>query len=367
VNTATVNAPAPDPTPADNTDTVQTAVRRGVTICDFNGDGRAEIVVGVGRSDGGPHVRILSLSASGDLVELVSFQAYFDQFPGGVFVACGDVTGDGYPEVVTGADFGGDAHVEAFQIAPGTFQPTRIASFYANEPPAFVGGVRVAIGDIDGDGTGDIVTGAGAGDGPIVKAFSLAGGLHEIGAFYAYAPSFNGGVFVASCDMNNDGRAEIITGVGRRDGGPHVRVLGLDGAGLTEVVSFQAYFDAFPGGVFVACGDLTGDGINEIVTGADVGGDAHARDFTTVNGVLAAGSSFYAYPPPDFPGGVRVAVGDVDGDGVAEMITGLGTAGPPLVRVIRRGPNGGVTEIINFYPYPATFNGGVFVASGSGR
>jgi hypothetical protein len=367
VNTATVNAPAPDPAPADNTATVQTTVHRGVTICDFNGDGRAEIVVGVGRRDGGPHVRILSLSAAGDLVELVSFAAYFDQFPGGVFVACGDVTGDGYPEVVTGADIGGDAHVEAFQIAPGTFQPTRLASFYANEPPAFVGGVRVAIGDVDGDGMGDIVTGAGASDGPIVKVFSLAGGLHEIAGFDAYTPSFNGGVFVASCDMNNDGRAEIITGVGRRDGGPHVRVLSLAGGAVTELVSFQAYFDQFPGGVFVACGDLTGDGINEIVTGADVGGDAHARDFTMVSGALTAGSSFYAYPPPDFPGGVRVAAGDVDGDGVADIITGLGTAGPPLVRVIRRSPNGGVTEMFSFYPYPATFNGGVYVASGSGR
>ena len=67
--------------------------------------------------------------------------------------------------------------------------------------------------------------------------------------------------------MTGDGVAEIITGAGP-GGGPHVRVFELNGGGLTELASFFAYDPAFPGGVFVAGGDVDGDGIAEVITGA---------------------------------------------------------------------------------------------------
>jgi FG-GAP repeat len=96
---------------------------------------------------------------------------------------------------------------------------------------------------------------------------------------------------------------------------------------------------AFTGGVFVGCGDLNGDAKNDIVTGADVGGDAHveAFAFSTPTSAPTAVESFYAYDPP-FPGGVRVATGDIDGDGIAEIITGSGPSGSPHVRIFRVEP-----------------------------
>jgi hypothetical protein len=365
VNRATATSSTLDPMPDNNSATALTLVQRVGSICDFNADGRAEIVLGIGRRDREPHVRVVSLPAGGGTVELFEFQAYFDPFPGGVFVACGDVTGDGYPEIVTGADVGGDAHVRAIQVDPVSYAVSELASFYAYALP-FPGGVRVAVGDVDGDGIGDIVTGAGASGGPHVEAFSLVGGVHVVSSFYAYAPAFDGGVFVASCDLNGDGQAEILTGVGRRDGGPHVRVIDLAGGVLTELAAFNAYFQPFPGGVFVACGDVTGDGSIEILTGADVGGDAHVRAIGLVDGTLTEMSTFYAYAPP-FPGGVRVAAGDVDGDGIAEIITGPGAGGGPLVRIFKRGPNGELSLYMEFYGYAPQFNGGVFVASGMGQ
>jgi hypothetical protein len=114
--------------------------------------------------------------------------------------------------------------------------------------PAFLGGVRVAAGDVNGDGRADIVTGAGPGGGPHVKVFSGAN-LSLLHSFFAYTPAFTGGVFVAAGDVNGDGRADIVTGAGP-GGGPHVEI--FSGADLALLQSFFAYAPAFTGGVFVA-------------------------------------------------------------------------------------------------------------------
>ena len=69
--------------------------------------------------------------------------------------------------------------------------------------------------DLTGDGVAEIITGAGPGGGPHVRAFSLAGGVvTEVASFYAYDPAFAGGVYVAAADLTGDGVAEIITGAG---------------------------------------------------------------------------------------------------------------------------------------------------------
>ena len=352
-NTATVSAPAgvTDPNPGNNsaTDTDTLTVRGG---CDVNGDGRDEIVTGAGPG-GGPHVRVLSLATR---TELASFYAYDPGFGGGVFVACGDVDGDGLADIITGAGPGGGPHVRAFSLASGGL--TEVASFYAYDP-TFTGGVRVAVGDVTGDGVAEIITGAGAGGGPHVRVFSLAGGLTEVASFYAYDPAFTGGVFVAVGDVTGDGMADIVTGAGA-GGGPHVRAFDLASGGPSEVASFYAYDPTFTGGVTVAVGDVTGDGVAEIITGAGAGGGPHVRAFNLAEGLTEV-ASFFVYDPT-FTGGVFVAVGDVNGDGVADLITGAGAGGGPHVRVFD-----GVTgeEVASFFAYDPAFTAGVFVGAGS--
>ena len=109
-NAATVRSGVSDPNLANNSSAISTRIRIRAT-CDINGDGLDEIITGAGPG-GGPHVRVFSL-AGGVVTELAGqgFYAYDPAFPGGVNVACGDVTGDGVPEIITGAGPGGGPHV----------------------------------------------------------------------------------------------------------------------------------------------------------------------------------------------------------------------------------------------------------------
>ena len=71
---------------------------------------------------------------------------------------------------------------------------TRIAVFAYGS--SFTGGVRVAgLGDVDGDGLADIVTTPGPGGGPHTRVFSGRTAA-ALTAFFAFDPTFLGGVFV---------------------------------------------------------------------------------------------------------------------------------------------------------------------------
>jgi hypothetical protein len=124
--------------------------------------------------------------------EILGFLAYAPGFLGGIFVAAGDVTGDGRADIVTGAGPGGGPHVRVFDGVTGA----EILGFFAYAP-GFLGGVRVAAGDVDGDGRADVVTGAGPGGGPHVRVFDGVTGA-EVRSFFAYDPGFLGGVFVGA-------------------------------------------------------------------------------------------------------------------------------------------------------------------------
>ena len=268
-------------------------------------------------------------------------------FTGGVRVASDDVNGDGGPDLITGSG-PGSAHVKVF--VGGGLQ--LMHSFFAY--PSFTGGVFVAAGDVDGDGFADIVTGPDQGSLPHVKVFSGATGL-DIRSFFAYSTGFTGGVRVASGDVNGDGFADIVTGTGA-GGTAHVKV--FSGATGTEIHSFFAFGVNYTGGVYVAAGDLNGDGRADLVT-TPGSGTSEVRAFSGATG--AQFISFFAYPSA-VTGGVRVAAGDVNGDGLAEILTVPGPGAGSQIKIFDSFTH---AERSSFFAYAPSFAGGVFIGASS--
>jgi hypothetical protein len=220
-------------------------------------------------------------------------------------------------------------------------------------PQSFRGGVHLATGDVNLDGVPDIITGAGAGGGPLVRiwdgvTYSL------IRQFYAYDQSFAGGVFVAAADVFPNGRADIITGAGP-GGGPHVKV--FDGETGAERVSFFAYDPGFRGGVTVA-GTPGGSAPHiffngNIITGAGPGGGPHVRSFDIQGRV---NNEFFAFDP-NYRGGVSVAYnpGSLENLQDASIITAPMSDGVPVVQIHKFVG----TPIVSFFAYDPSFRGGI--------
>jgi hypothetical protein len=254
-----------------------------VAAADVTGDGVPDVVTAPGPG-GGPHVKVFD-GRTGGLVR--EWTAYGPTFRGGVSVAAADVTGDGVPDVVTGAGPGGGPHVKVFDGITGQ----EVVSFLAYDP-TFLGGVTVAAGDVLGTGRPVVVTAPGSGGGPHVRVFDAATG-QTVREWLAYDPAFRGGVFVAA------GPGRVITGAGP-GGAPHVKVFA--GSELAETQSFLAYAPTFTGGVRVA----TSAGVTDplVVTAPGPGGGPDVRDWSVATGQLVGALEAF---DPRFTGGVFVS------------------------------------------------------------
>ena len=218
---------------------------------------------------------------------------------------------------------------------------------------AFRGGVRVATGDVNNDGTDDVFTIAGPGGGPHVKIFNGTNGqlMHQ---FMAYDPGYRGSGFLASGDLDGDNHDDLVIGtdVG---GGPHVRV--IDGSNFTEDFSYFAYNPNFTGGVRVSVGQVDADSALEIITAAGPGGGPHVQVYDSQS--RSYEQSYFAYDPT-FRNGIYISTGDTDGDGHDEIITGAGAGGGPHVKYHDLIDD---EDEASYFAYAPSFSGGVYVAA----
>ncbi len=299
---------------------------------------------------GGPAtvVRVLNSATGQERFRTVPFPG----FQGIVRLATADVNGDGVADVIVAAGPGGGPQVRVYDGSTGQPLSGPLGSFFAMTP-SFSGGLCVAAGDVNGDGFADIVVGADAGGGPQVTVFSGRDG-HVLSSFHAFSASFSGGVRVGVGDVNGDGFADVIAGAGP-GGGPQVAI--FSGRDFTAMRSFFAFDPRFTGGVFVSAGDIDGDGLADVITGAGAGGGPQVTSFRGSHGTIL--SSFFAFDAR-YTGGVRVGSSDVNGDGRSDFLVAASESPVTQVRIL---DSTSLAELDNFFAYNATsFPGGVFLS-----
>jgi hypothetical protein len=234
-----------------------------VAIGNVDTESNPETIISAG-SRGGPRIRIYHHTNSFAGYDFYAFNA---NLRSGVDVATGDIDGDGIDEIIAATGPGTLPKIAIFK-ADGDGTVTKVTEFTTFG--SHQGGIRIAAGDVDGDGKAEIIAGADAGGGPRVNVFDVEGTTAtQLHSFYPYSSSFRGGVDVASADVTGTSADEIIVAPGKK-GGSQVKVYNNS---LTLVNSFAAYTSNYGGGVHISAGNvITGTTKAEIMTAPDNGG-----------------------------------------------------------------------------------------------
>lgn len=253
---------------------------------DFNGDGVDDLIVANAPGEA-PFIRIFDGRTGVDLVPS-GILAFEPSFIGGIELATGDFNRDGKADIVVSAGFGGGPRVRIFDAAQ--FQtgadPVRsklFADFYGIDDPAFRGGSRTAVGDLNGDGVADLIVAAGQGGGPRVSVYdgnTIAAGnpgvrpTHMIPDFFAFEQGLRNGAVVGVGDVNADGRMDLVTAAGP-GGAPRVAifsgpsVMQAQGENSTRIADFFVEGNTSGrAGTRITVKDVDFDGKADVITTA---------------------------------------------------------------------------------------------------
>jgi len=248
-----------------------------VAVGDVAGDARPEIVVGAAN---GSRIDVFSYD-SGVATELAGFAP---GLPAGARVAVGDMLGTGKGQIVAASGGGVAPQVAIFDGAGAPL------GGFAPYDATFTKGVSVAAGDVTGDGRADIVLGSGNGARTEVRVVDAAGNV-LISPWEAY-PGFGGALTVATADVDGDGRGDVVTGAA---GGPHVRTFTLRLGRPSGLGSFFAYDPSTSGQISVAAADVAGEGTADVVVGSAPGQPNQARVFGNVRDCAAQPDAWHEY------------------------------------------------------------------------
>jgi hypothetical protein len=213
--------------------------------------------------------------------------------------------------------------------------------------PSQIGGpntTRSTSADVNGDGVFDTIAVAGPGTPFRVSVISGVDNTTVLVApFDPFGdPRFTGGGFVAAADLDNDGRAEFIV-TPDQGGGPRVTIFSRAADGtLTTRANFFSFVDPnFFGGARAAIGDVNGDNQPDLLVSAGFTGGPRASLFDGATLFAATPTKlvgdFFAFPGTDatnLRNGTFPAIGDINGDDFGDLIFGGGPGGGPRVFIL---------------------------------
>ena len=352
------SAAGPRNTPTWATESNQQSSELGTSVAgagDVNGDGLSDVVIGAPYYDNGQadEGRAFVYHGTGDGLGFIpawtgeSNQA-FAHF-GGSVASAGDVNGDGFADVIVGADGFDNGNSDEGRAYAYHGSPTGLLASPAwvtesDQGSAYYGTQVATAGDINGDGRSDV----------IVAARFFDNGQADEGRAYVYhgssvglstLPAWTGESNQASSecisaatagDVNGDGFSDVIIGSHLYDNGQadegrafvyHGSALGLGTTPAATVESNQASC-AF-GRAVATAGDINRDGFSDVIVGAPLyNGGQIAQGIVFVYLGTPAGMATthtYAIAPDNafasFGSSVATA-GDVNADGYSDLIVG---------------------------------------------
>ncbi|HRG14753.1 MAG TPA: FG-GAP-like repeat-containing protein [Pseudomonadota bacterium] len=336
----------------------QGSARMGTSVAgvgDVNGDGFADVLIGAaeydaGQTDEGSAFLYLG-GASFNIVTDAQFQSDQAGAKLGMHVAAaGDVNGDGYSDVLVGAPLFDDGQTDegaAFVYfgGVGSIDTVADASYQGDVNNIQFGSRGAGMGDVDGDGFGDIVVAAPffangeTSEGRVNVYLGSRTGLAATPFAALEGNRINGrmGSGLALVDHNGDGRSELFAGLPGMTGS-----FAADGAVFgyrTEARLMDATSDltlefdqaGAEVGKSVASGDVNGDGYADLLIGQPVWSAMASSagrvgiHFGSATGVAAAPNTVLETGVGNGRFGASVATGDVNGDGIADVIVGSPT------------------------------------------
>ncbi len=273
------------------------------------------------------------------------YDIHVDQFgtnyTGGLRVAVGDVTGDGVPDIVVVPGRNAAPTVLVFCGADGSLREDLCIPAHATYGNSFKDGLNVAIGDVTGDGWNDIILVPSSGQ-AVVRVFeNTGGGFRFARNFNAFEDNkeYIGGGSIAVGNIENAGNTEPL------DVANHAQIVIGTGVGIAPVVRIFDVINVQPaytavreikserpealGGVNVALGDLTGDGGNELLLSSKSGGRSWVDIYMLYPEATERVSSFQAFRPEE---GNNVAVNITVHDTEIFVTQGAKGKAGPVVR-----------------------------------
>ncbi len=287
-----------------------------VVTGDIDGDGKHDLVV-VNNNN----LSVLRNTSTPGAIDITSFAAKIDfdlVFTGPVFVAVGDVDGDGRADLVAANSGSASVSVLRNTSTPGTISFAPKVSFTTGTTP-----FCVAIGDMDGDGKPDLAvanSAVGANTVSILHNTSVAGTI-------TFAPKSDfatgtGPRYVSIGDLDGDGKPDLA--IANSDvASTTLSVLLNTSVAGTITLAAKSDFTTGTSPRSVAMGDANGDGRVDLVAANINSTTISVLSNTSVPGVItfAAKSDFATGMGP-----VTAVMGDIDGDGIPEIAAANGTA-----------------------------------------